>query len=51
MIVWGGGMTTAGDLEVFGGVYSPGTNSWTLVNTNLAPSPRYRHTAVEPAPR
>jgi N-acetylneuraminic acid mutarotase len=47
MIVWGGTFFD-GNIENLntGGIYIPGTDSWTATSTANAPGGRYRHTAV-----
>jgi hypothetical protein len=44
MIVWGGGIL--GDFTNTGSKYNFVTNTWTALPTTLAPSARYRHTAI-----
>jgi hypothetical protein len=44
MLVWGG-QTSAGATNT-GARYHPGSNTWTLIPTNNAPTNRYAHTAV-----
>ena len=49
MILWGGfyrGIATQGSFLGTGARYSPSTNSWKVVNSSGAPSPRELHTAV-----
>ena len=48
MIVWGGWDGGNGGNSYFntGGRYTPGTDSWTNLNTANAPTGRYLHTAI-----
>src|SRR4029077_21282199 len=46
MIVWGGSPHGAVNGLNTGGIYVPGTDSWTATNTTNAPAPRLYHTAV-----
>ena len=48
MIVWGGWDGGNGGNNYFntGGRYTPGTDSWTTLNTANAPTGRYLHTAI-----
>ena len=46
MIIWGGrGNNNSNPLNT-GGIYNPGTNSWTATSTTNAPTARSGHTAV-----
>jgi N-acetylneuraminic acid mutarotase len=48
MIVWGGTSTGGyGDLPLNdGGIYDPGTDTWTAISTDNAADARFQHTAV-----
>jgi N-acetylneuraminic acid mutarotase len=47
MIVWGGDASADGTLPVStGGVYTPGTDSWTATSITSVPLARFDHTAV-----
>ena len=49
MIIWGGyNNFCGGDVCPFntGGLYNPGTNTWTATSTTSAPEARFSHTAV-----
>jgi N-acetylneuraminic acid mutarotase len=43
MIIWGGYNSNA---LSDGGLYNPSANSWSSLNTNSTPEPRYYHTAL-----
>jgi hypothetical protein len=46
MIVWGGEADDNSTALASGGIYDPGTDSWTLTSTSGAPAPRALHSAV-----